>query len=178
MPTWLSAAASVLALVLAGAGVVISRRASQLQARQIDSLEKQNDDRINAERREVANKVAVWASIGTTDDKPTVRFINASMTPIYELTIYVSTPFGDFELPYNVHGPRHEPSRLRGPTAELQKLMDGQDNAHTLVREGQVAVACSFRDTSGIWWSRMPTGELHEETDGAAARKRALGTVV
>jgi hypothetical protein len=178
LPTWLSAAASVLALVLSGAGVLISRRASQLQARQITNLEQQNNDRLDAERRETASKVAAWASIGTTDEKPTVRIVHASPTPIYELTVYVTTPFGDFETPYNVHGPRYEPTTLRGATIELQKRTDGHDEARKLVREGRVAVACSFRDASGVWWARLSTGQLHEETDGLAARNRALGTDV
>jgi PAS domain-containing protein len=163
--SWVATGTSVVALIVSVLGVLIARRTARIQA-------EQNVRQAEDERRSIASRVGIWATLA--DEEPVVRYVNDSNVPIYSLTVFISTPLGNDLIEYFVHGP-HLPAIAMGrPSARLRDLLVGQE-ARVMIRDGQVAVACSFRDATGLWWFRARSGELCGAADERHARAGALG---
>lgn len=174
VPDWVAGIGAVTALIFARAAVISARRTSDLQADQIEDLKGESVKRADAERRVFASKVTVYIGTERTEDaiRPAVRLVNLGDLPIYGLTIYCFTPFATYMRTYYVNGPRHDRRKMTTLTRKLTEILHNADVGE-LIGAGQLVAACSFRDSSGIWWYRTAQGALHEAKDSQAAAERA-----
>ncbi|HET6213859.1 MAG TPA: hypothetical protein VFE14_13425, partial [Micromonosporaceae bacterium] len=186
IPTWISALASLLALVGAGLATWQAYRIYQLESMRDSDARSEQRTRDRLARRAQAGLVSGWwgyAGGGELDDTDAHQwgaFVrNASELPVFRATVTTvnrtSAELAEsFDLP--AIPPAGQPvfHRLRG--AALAQVVQSE-------RAGQIfdyRVVLAFTDSSGVRWIRDQRGGLHE-CDGALTvlldegRAEALG---
>ena len=170
VPDWISAAATVAALLAAS-------YAARVGYRQLKVLEVQEQDRQRAERIRDASRVAVWVRVDEVRALPELRYVNASGMPIYDLSLWVVTPGHTFRVVYVVDGPAAESKTMVRGTADLQRQITerayGPDWTH-LLKSGRLVCAVTFRDSVNRTWFRDFHGRLTEVDGSATVEERVM----
>ncbi|WP_433802947.1 hypothetical protein [Actinomycetospora sp. CA-084318] len=178
VPDWLAGVGAVSALGFAGVAALAAVRSNRAQQLQVESLRAEQRAGSERERRAEATKLALWVEFEEKEPlifeglphsvSSVVRFSNASSLPLYSVSIVMIGPEGAARVPYNVLAPTSVPRVLPRASRVLHTLVEGHDLGE-LLAAGRVHLACSFRDSSGLWWVRSHDGRLVEARDQADA---------
>jgi hypothetical protein len=157
--------------VFAGIAAFAAKRTNDHQAEQLQKLQDAEDRRAEEKRRTHAERFAVWVTIWRDEDyQPGISLVNSNPTPIYKLTLYCCTALGFGVEKLQVVAPTLEGRRtIRSATRRMRQLVVGQ-NPRTLMDDGLLQVAATFRDTANNWWFRATDGRLESGRDEAAVR--------
>lgn len=156
--TLLSAIATVVLAVFAIVTARYARRAFLKQSQEVGILLEQNE-RDKAERRKAQAARVFLAADQDADHlvRPYVK--NASDFPVYDARI----SYTDLDTADREHLGMIMPSGTRSAAREFSSDLEALD-----------CTSVTFRDAAGVWWTRMPRGELTDESFPAALSGASL----
>ncbi len=181
-PKWLEAGSAFLALVAATAAVKAAFNTNEQQSAQIEQLAKAEAERVQKEKREQADSVAIWFTF-EGKNKPRVMYSNRSGLPIYNVCVIINTPWGNTISNLSTLGPTAEPIVASQVLADVvaaggegitvtpgeefyyikkEILPDGITTWSELISRGYIRLGFAFRDVSETPWFRTPHGQLGE----------------
>jgi hypothetical protein len=173
----LSAFGTLAALGAAGIAARAAIRTNNQQAEQLRQLEAGDRRReVEQEQRDAA-VVAFWTA--WNPEGPGVWYSNSSQLPVFDLRIRVLIPGRSFVITYLSLAPttRHRPlNRVRRMLLAHEAATEPID-WERLLGEGTFRCAAMFRDSSGRWWTRGPTGLLYRQPDRETALREVEAAV-
>jgi hypothetical protein len=168
VPDWLAGAGAVAALFFAAITARTALAATHAQARQLEQLQRSEDQREREEIRHQASKVTAWIRLDR-DGRGAIICLNGSGQPIYNLTFRCETPDVTVSTYYAVKGPDVAPKRLNYATDRLRVGIESIAEAppavgywSNLYRDNQLSLSMTFLDVNGRWWLRDTRGYLRE----------------
>jgi hypothetical protein len=152
VPTWIGAAATILAIIAAAAAAI--------QAKRLYTVESTRDAQAAADRidsreivdRQFAEKVCAWidSEISTDDEPiPTVNIQNLGALPVFDLQVEAVDGSGAvLTLTFATFPPTSTP--------KIVPVLAVSDRD----RVANAALRLAFRDAAGKRWVRQPSGSL------------------
>jgi len=157
--TLLSAIATVVLAVFAIFTARYARRAFLKQSQEVSILLEQNE-RDKAERR-MAQAARVFLAADPDADHPVRPYVkNASDFPVYDARISYTDLHDTAD---REHLGMIMPSATRSAAREFSSDLNALE-----------CTSVTFRDAAGVWWTRMPRGELKDESFPAALSGASL----
>lgn len=160
VPEWFSGVGAVAALFFAAGAAWAAIRAIRLQNIQIKRMEEAERAREEEHRREQASQVAAWVVLDV-DVRPSVRCVNASGRPVYNVQLTLRAGSRTALCEYAVKGPDLNAKQLNFATRQILHLGHPTDTDwRALYRSGDLRVSMKFQDVMGIFWERNEEGRL------------------
>jgi len=145
---WTTAIATIAALIAAGVAAWFAYKAFRLQ-------EKQDQERIDANRRHQAERVVAWLNFDTANSDVEMWFFNGSQLPVWDLEIMFLgvSRRRDQPIPLHIHKFGFQP-----PTDKpvMLAVVD-----HPLADDQSRVPRVRFRDAADANWVRDKDGRLN-----------------
>lgn len=165
-----TAVATVGALLAAALAARAAIQTNNRQNRRLLRLEVADRERSAAAERRQAEAVACWISLDKSSGLPVVCWTNSSGSPVYNVTLFLSTPCGTTEVRYTFGSPTSPPSLPRAQRLLLDEQGGLIESWERLLDEDEFRVAVIFRDCANRWWLRDYDGVLSGHPDEVSAR--------
>jgi arabinogalactan oligomer / maltooligosaccharide transport system substrate-binding protein len=160
VPTWVSAVATLTALVFAAVAAIYAGRAYRIESERDKQSAGERRDRAELQRRAQATLVSAWwGTQNRENDSPQwgVFIRNASSTPVYENMITI-TRFHDPEVGDTFEIPVVPPTSQ--PTFHRSEIWS--EGVARGVKPAELRVEVMFTDSAGVRWVRDKQGRLFE----------------